>query len=431
MLEVHDEQWRFAHDKLREVVDSDIPGTERSALHRRIALALEVVYPNDDTRADVLLGHWQAVGDKAKELHYLEIVAHWLTRLGPNALRARQLLERGLELAAHMPDVDRLRIKLHRQLGDVCDQLGDLAAAKNYGEQSLALAERLDDNHGRAGALYGLGCAEWDEGNHAQAAEYLWESLRLARAVGDRLQMASTLNLLGIVKSNQADYKTASDYYQQSLALFRELADECGISICLGNLGNNARRQGDYAAALEYLSEGLAHARKINARRSISNHLGFLALVAQRQGDLAAALGYISQCLSIDRETDDRIALADDIIARASIQLDRHDNNAARDDLRQGLRLAQELGAVPEVLNAVIGLARLSARTGQAERAAELASLVSVHPALTLETRQNDLDPLVAELKAVLPPDIVAAAMERGRHLDLNIVAQAWLDQPE
>jgi tetratricopeptide (TPR) repeat protein len=252
--------------------------------------------------------------------------------------------------------------------------------------------------------------------------------LRLARAAGDLDQMAQALHLLGILSSDQANYATASEYYQQSLAIFRKLANQRGIAVCLINLAIDVMNQGDYTAATQHLSEALAYARAINDRRSIGLALNNLADAAQQQGHLAAALDYISQSLILDREMDYAFALAEDYNYRADIQLDLQDLEAARRDLHQGLQLAQGLGAVPVILHAVIGFARLSARTGQAEQAAEFAGLVDVHPALVAEMRRNKLNPLLAELKAALPPETWAAAKERGRALDLNAVVQELLE---
>jgi tetratricopeptide (TPR) repeat protein len=429
VLEVRDEQWRFAHDKLREAVERDVAVTERPALHRRIAEALETAYPGDTTHAESLLHHWQAAGDEVKELQYLEVAAYRLNQFGIDAARARQLFEHGLELAARLPDSDRLRMRLLRHLADVCDRLGELGAAKAYGTHSLSLAEQLGDQHGRAEALYELASIDWLEGNNTQTAQRLEVVLQLARASDDLFLIASGLNLQGILKSHEADYAAARDCQVESLRLFREINNQRGVAVCLLNLGNNARRQGDYAVAVKYLTEGLAYGRAINARRSISDGLSFLALVARQQGDLAGALNYISQCLILDGELDDRLALIDDKLVRASIQVDLHDHAAARQDLEQSLRAAHQLGAIPEVLEALAGFARLFARTERADRAAEIAGLINNHPTLTPEMRNSSLEPLLAELQVALQPDVLAAGLERGRSLEVNAVVQELLEQ--
>jgi tetratricopeptide (TPR) repeat protein len=199
--------------------------------------------------------------------------------------------------------------------------------------------------------------------------------------------------------------------------------------VCLLNLGNTARRQGKLAVAQGYLAEGLACARAINARRSISDGLSYLALVARQQGDLAGALDYVSQCLILDGEFDDQLSLIDDTLLRAYILMDLNDHAAARHDLQRSLQAAQDLGAIPEVLEALIGFARLFVRTDRADRAAEIAGLVDIHPTLTIEMRKSEFDPLLTELQAVLGTEYCAAAQERGRSLNLADVVQELLTQ--
>ena len=227
------------------------------------------------------------------------------------------------------------------------------------------------------------------------------------------------LNYRGVLKSHAADYAAARDCQLESLRLFREIKNQRGAAVCLLNLGNNARRQGDMAVAREYLAEGLAEARAINARRSISDGLLYLAQTARQQGDLTGALDYVAQSLILDAEFDDQLSLIDDQLVRGYIQLDRRDYAAARHDLESCLRTAQDLGAIPEVLGALTGLAILWVRTDQIDRAAEIAGLIDTHPTLTLEMRKSELDPLLAELRAILPPDELAAALDRGATLEL------------
>ncbi len=429
IIEVRDEQWRFTHDKLREAAAREIPASDRPGLHRRIAEALETVYPNDAAYAEMLLYHWQAAGDAAKELQYLDAVANWLNQFGINVPRARQLFEQGLQLAARLPDSDRVRMKLLKRLADVCDSLGELAAARAYVTQSLELAEQLNDQHGRAEAWFGLAGIDWLEGDSSQASARLEACLQLARAEDDRFLIASALNFQGILKSHAADYAAAMDLQHQSLGLFRDINYQRGVAVCLLNLGNNARRQGDLVVAQEYFAEGLAQARAIDARRSISTGLAYLALVARQQGDLARALDYVTQCLILDVEINDQLAEVDDRIVRADILIDLREHVAARQDLYQALQSAQDMGAIPEILEALSGFGRLFVRTDRIIQAAEFAGLIDAHPALTMEMRKSEFGPLLAELRAVLPATELAAALQRGSKLELAPVVTRLLSE--
>jgi len=74
IFEVVEGRWRFAHDKLREMVLHDLQDGERRDLHRAVALAIEHTYPDDDSYHQMLMDHWQSAGDTTKELYYLVLV---------------------------------------------------------------------------------------------------------------------------------------------------------------------------------------------------------------------------------------------------------------------------------------------------------------------------------------------------------------------
>ncbi len=57
VLEVSDDQWRFSHDKLREGLLSRLSPDECQRLHRRVAEAIEQVYPEQNEYAATLAHH--------------------------------------------------------------------------------------------------------------------------------------------------------------------------------------------------------------------------------------------------------------------------------------------------------------------------------------------------------------------------------------
>src|SRR5262249_32465000 len=70
VLEVHDERWRFTHDKLREGLLTSLPTSLHDELHRKVAQAIEAVPPGSSSTAAALAFHWGAAGDYDKEAHY-------------------------------------------------------------------------------------------------------------------------------------------------------------------------------------------------------------------------------------------------------------------------------------------------------------------------------------------------------------------------
>lgn len=431
VLEVQDEQWRFAHDKLRAEVIAQIDATEKRQLYRRLAEAVETLYPQDRSHAEILLGYWRAAQEPTNALPYLLYVAREQIELGTNYQETHQLLLEGLAWSRTLLATNKQQSTLLKRLGDLHFREGDYAAAHRHYEAALQLAEQMDDPLIHASALHGLGMVAWRAGDHLQANQHMQASLALARQAGDQEQIISTLLMTAVLSSEQADYATAHDYYQQSMALAETLGDTMSVILCLINLGNDAQIQQNYPAALAALAKALTAAHTLQARRYIAHASSILGVIAQKQGDPAAALTHMTKAVAMDREIDDRFGLAYDLVTCGGIYLDLHAIAEARQCLREGLQIAQALGGAPTILHALLGFARFALHTGQVEQAANLCGLISAHPGLTPEMKQIDLAKLWTEVAAILPSEQLAAAHICGQPLDLQTTISRLLEQTE
>jgi hypothetical protein len=163
VLEVRDQSWRFAHDKLREQLLADLSPAVLRGIHRRVAEALEAATGNRDDGVTALAHHWREAGDPDREAEYAfragmlaletgagqEAVVHlsrthelleqrlapargrigrtsWLPRLDPNA---------GVD-----PDAPTFRLAVVESgLTDAYFSLGDLRRSREHGTRALNL----------------------------------------------------------------------------------------------------------------------------------------------------------------------------------------------------------------------------------------------------------------------------------------------------
>ncbi len=70
ILELHNGQWRFTHDKLRHTILAQLAPEEQSRLHTLAALAIETLYPDNPTYYEDLYHHWRETGDLVKQAYY-------------------------------------------------------------------------------------------------------------------------------------------------------------------------------------------------------------------------------------------------------------------------------------------------------------------------------------------------------------------------
>jgi len=164
---------------------------------------------------------------------------------------------------------------------------GELAVARLRFEQSLALAQELEERHTIAYACDWLGLTAQSEGDHAKARVWFETAATLFRKGGNRWSLADALTLLG--DSTPPDEKaTAEALYRESLALYRELHDPWA-ALPLTSLGRLALRQGDYSKARALLNEAVALHREDRSRILIGIALASSGEAARCEDDLNQA----------------------------------------------------------------------------------------------------------------------------------------------
>ncbi len=136
VLDVFDEQWQFAHDKIREGIMAKLSDGQKISLHEQAAQTIESVYGTDPTYTGLLAYHWSNTSNTAKAIAYLD-------KAGEQSVEsyANQEAIHSLTQAAQLdktPDPTRL---LHREtlLGRAYLGAGKLPESRVHLEKALQL----------------------------------------------------------------------------------------------------------------------------------------------------------------------------------------------------------------------------------------------------------------------------------------------------
>ncbi len=292
----------FSHDKIREVVYSDLSAVRRRLLHRAYAVALEEQAPD---RAAVLAEHYEKgeVWDKA--IHYLRqaaFQAHTLFALGeavgfydraitlaeanPGVVDhealinlhehrgdARALagdfvgatadLQPALRAAQHTGD-ETTELDLHIRLGMIYRRMDEYDLAQQHLDRALALARVYEDGRRVADTLFHLGSVIWSQGDIRKTREYVQEAVDICRRLGLRDQVAvQAYHGLGEINFLMGIYQDAADYFVESLQLARETGDKGYEAENLYMLGsvNSWLLGAYYEKAFEYVQQAIAISR--------------------------------------------------------------------------------------------------------------------------------------------------------------------------
>lgn len=180
VLDVQENRWRFAHDKLRERVLEELTASERPALHRRVAEAIEAVYPDATKYAVTLTYLWGIAGDTKKELYYAAAAGRQAVRDSAYEEGIR-FLTHALELLSTLVDAQeraRQELELLITLGPALHATKGFSApeVKKTYARAVELCRHLGDTEHIFSAEWGF----WLY--HALGGEY-----KTARKLGEHL----------------------------------------------------------------------------------------------------------------------------------------------------------------------------------------------------------------------------------------------------
>ncbi|MEM7028918.1 MAG: protein kinase [Chloroflexota bacterium] len=313
VIAVQEGEWRFAHDKLREVLLQDLPPLEKQQTHEQVALAIEQVYENLDDQAIVLFSHWQVVGNPDKAMHYGIKASEQLLWSGSydQAIAVTQQLlgDYGQAISA------AVKLELLRLVGNAYRGLDRYPESLSSHQAGLALARQVGDQKAVAQHLNGLGRSTWreiqykgtihiDQAGLTQAEMYLQEALTLSEMLDDPSETGHVLRDLGIVLNyRDGDTEKCIQYTKQALTLFQTTGETDAIVLGLHDLALAMLMVpgGEIAQAKQYLLEALSLSRQIGNPQTLPFILDILSGFASFESDWQAFESYVAEFLKISR----------------------------------------------------------------------------------------------------------------------------------
>ncbi len=289
---------------------------------------------------------------------------------------------------------------------------GQLERAREILRRSLALLQQHNDEGGTAAALVYLGIVAYQMGNYAEADRLLNDGLRISIERGDAWVRALSLCFLGLVAHAQGDYELARRLFSEDLAVWRAIDNVRGMVLCLNYFSTTLYKLGEYAEAQALLHESLTLCSATGDRFGLGTALSHLGLVAKAQGQFQEAHYLFSESLTLFKEMGNRWDIARTLNHFGVVALALGECQDAKRAYIESLRNSIEANAVPDALNALVGLARASVCEGNREQALELCLQVLQHPAPGKEAYER-AEQLRAQLVTELPPAIIDEAAGR------------------
>lgn len=310
--------YEFAHDKFREVVYESLEGPRRIWLHRKIAQALEQVYPDPATigLTGKLAYHYEQGEQPQQALEWLlkamqECQRHYQMEEGYRyTVHGLDLLK---ELEGRLPQEEYLEQEF--ELLDVQVQLqmplGQLSEAESNLEKLFTLAVRLEDD--RRKARVSRLRAWWSEwvGQYSEALKQARQAQELYHRAGNQSEQATGLYEVGLAYFCLGDYHQAIKYYEQASVILRGAKEQQTQLInVLDCLGNTYTKLGKCQRALEYYQQELDLCRDIGHNKIESDLLNNRGVALRTLGLYQEALEHFQRACAMDKEAGNRLGFA-------------------------------------------------------------------------------------------------------------------------
>jgi tetratricopeptide (TPR) repeat protein len=212
--------------------------------------------------------------------------------------QAIEYYERSLALKEKVGDEHGMAPTFH-DLGLVYQYKGKLDKAIECHGRSLAIMERIGDEHGMSRVFNSLGDVYQAKGKWERAIEYYGRSLAIQEKVGDEHGMATTFNSLGSVYRAKGEWEWATEYYESSLAIRGKLGDERGMAAAFNNLGRVYQAKREWERATEYYERSLMVKEKMGDEHGMAVSCNNIAMLYRDQGRLQEAIPFFRKSLEI------------------------------------------------------------------------------------------------------------------------------------
>lgn len=300
VLEKQGDQWRFAHDKLRDGLLTDIQPDQLQQMHEKVAQAIETVYVPNESEAARLSYHWSMAGNLSRAAHYGVLAGDQAMRVGANA-EAKNFFERAVEMLARLGPTTENR----ERLIDTTLKLSRVAAfspgenMQQLLEQALETAEALDDDIRRASVYSSIGAFHYIGTRMSQAFENFSRGVALAEKLGLERLLMVPYNLMGRALCNMGQYGESADMLAKGIPLAKKFGDK---ELFAGSLAFHAATlyyQGKWVEAERQAARSLAAAEALGHPSRTAANLMVLGFVLGFCGHFERAVDYLEQSIEI------------------------------------------------------------------------------------------------------------------------------------
>ncbi len=368
-------------------MESKLKGSE--LVLARAAIDADIDNIRSGWRRAVKLGHIADVRKPIKAFWCFYDMRGWYQEAEANFTWASEEIDAALHLVGETDgSAVSLRDYLRGMGGWFHLRRGKLDEAEKLLQSSLDSLRSFGASAELTDVLYYAGAFAWMTGDYPRAKAYMLDELVMAEKIGGPWDIGQASIGLGLVTQSTGEYEEAQLHWQRALEMHRSIGDQRGTAFVLNFSCILKRTIGAYAEAQASLRECLALSNAVGDRLIYGMAMSQLGLVTQALGHHVEAVNILDESVSLLRELDEFWSLLHALLGLGEATLSTGDPSAAHAAYHEALQMAWQRQALPEVLEAMMGIARWSIQQDALEQALMLTLFVLNHPAATESTKE-------------------------------------------
>ena len=255
-----------------------------------------------------------------------------------------ELIERETISSFQVLDVMIVKAENLMRLGDFDEGLRVVNESEKFLLQEINGAKPEEISKREIILLRRKGSLYLYKGETTKALKYTQESLNLANKIQDKSLIAGALNNMGLIFQNKGDNDKALNHFQQSLAIEHELNDKYGMATSFGNIGVIQRRIGNFKEAVKNYQRSLEISQELGNKDGYAISLFQIADTFSAKGELDEALYYYQQSLEVLEELGNNFYIGAALTGIGDVYRQKGDSQKAVESFERSLVLFEEIG---------------------------------------------------------------------------------------
>ena len=421
ILDISDNRWRFAHDKLRDALLEDFTPEQIRQAHEQVANAIEHVFADDPQHVVALAYHFGQAQLWDKAAKYTIEASDELNRISRYA-KTVSLCD---TIFSHVQDRD-LRIRLAGEYTHALYRMSQYQKMLPIAKETLILIdedETYQEITGKIMVFYGWGWLH--AGEYDQAQFQFDRAYRIYQQLEDGYGLVRALHGRSVIAFNYGDFDLCDQFNSRALEIAKTEGDKQGMADSYVNLSITKFMSGDYDGCIEYNQKGLALFEELGETRGIASAQNNLGMTYQMKKQFDLATTYYKKSIEGAIQIQDYRMSYNTEVNLGFMLLDQNPYSIdARQYLYRAVKKSEHRPLSIVYLEGIAGLAHMLFYDGDLTKSAKLTACLKVHSNATKELHQSRLDPLIEKYKQVDgEAESLLAILKQGDDFDFNTLA--------